>query len=338
MRTRAFGILLGLLSSILSLSFCSKEPKVPSFVGFEAPKTWNKLVYDLNTNPITEAGFTLGKKLFYDPILSVDGTISCGSCHQQSAAFAHNAHDLSHGVRDLLGTRNAPTLQNLAWSKSFGWDGGVPHLDLFPISPIENPVEMAEKMPNVLQKLRNHVDYPRLFERAFGSSQINTATLSQALSQFQLMLVSDNTRYDQYLGGDKSVLNSQEKSGLDVFRQYCTSCHTEPLLTNGGFANNGLPFVHDEGRYAITLDSSDLYRFKVPSLRNVAVSAPYFHDGRVRTLAAAVEHYRSGVQKSTTLDLRDGKLTFSDAEKQDLVAFLGTLTDTAFVRDTRFGE
>lgn len=291
------------------------------------------------SNPVTAAGFALGKKLFYDPILSRDGTISCGSCHQQVAAFAHQSHDFSHGIDDKLGTRNAPTLQNLAWRTTFGWDGGVPHLDLFPMSPIENPVEMDEKISRVLEKLRSHPEYPGLFAAAFGGPDVSTGRLMLALSQFQLMLVSADSRYDAFAQGNTTIFNAEESAGLAVFRQHCATCHTEPLFTDNSFRNNGLAaLTPDLGRYAISLDSADVRRFKVPSLRNVEKSAPYFHDGRTRKLEDAVEHYRTGIQRAPTLDpqLPTVGLPFSVQEKMQLVAFLKTLTDERFLKDSRF--
>jgi cytochrome c peroxidase len=322
---------------IFLISACQKESR---FQSVQLPAHFPDPVYDLSANPVTEAGMALGKKLFYDPTLSRDGNISCGSCHQQAAAFAHQSHDFSHGVDDRLGTRNAPTLQNLAWRTTFGWDGGVPHLDLFPMSPIENPVEMDEKLSNVLQKLRRHPEYPALFEAAFGTQEITTNRLMLALSQFQLMLVSADSRYDAYAKGNTSVFSADESAGLTLFRQHCADCHAEPLFTNNTFKNNGLAALTlDLGRYAISLDSADIRHFKVPSLRNVDKSAPYFHDGRTRRLEDAVEHYRSGIRTAPTLDprLSPGGLPFSAQEKMQLVAFLKTLTDEGFLKDPRFG-
>jgi cytochrome c peroxidase len=319
---------------------CQKELEKNAFTGFRTPEDFPAPVYDFEKNEVTEAGFALGKKLFYDPILSRDGTISCGACHQQVAAFAHQSHDFSHGINDRTGTRNAPTLQNLAWRSSFGWDGGVPHLDLFPLNPIENPVEMDEKISRVLEKLRAHPDYPALFDAAFGSAGISTERLTRALSQFQLLLVSADSRYDAYVKGDAGALNADEAVGLQLFRKYCDACHTEPLFTDNTFKNNGLTApTPDLGRYAISLDSADIRRFKVPSLRNVEKSGPYMHDGRIKKLEDAVEHYRSGIRTSKTLDprLRTG-IALTEQEKNQVTAFLKTLTDRHFLTNPRWAE
>jgi cytochrome c peroxidase len=307
---------------------------------FSSPSHFPKPIYKLAENPITPEGFALGRKLFHDPILSRDGSISCNSCHQQSSAFAHTQHDLSHGVDDKLGRRNAPTLQNLAWRTSFGWDGGVPQLDLFPFDPITNPVEMDEKMPNVLAKLQAHPQYPSLFEKAFGSKTITTANLMKAFSQFQLMLVSDHSRYDLYLKGQELALNAEEKSGLLLFQQKCASCHAGPLQTDNSFRHNGLRALgKDPGRFGITQDSADYLRFKVPTLRNIAQSGPYMHEGRLKTLGEVIDHYRNGAAMHKQADpLVKGGIEMSDVEKNQIIAFLRSLSDDRFLKDPKFVE
>jgi cytochrome c peroxidase len=233
----------------------------------------------------------------------------------------------------------------MAWTSSFFWDGGVFDLDLFSISPIENPVEMDEDMVRVLEKLKAHPKYPGLFKAAYGTDEINSARVLQALSQFMIMLISDQSRYDQYVTGDEKVLTAEEQAGLAVFESKCATCHSGVLQTDQTFRNNGLPLrpAPDEGRYRITLNPADKYRFKVPSLRNVAVSAPYMHDGRFRTLDAVLDHYRDGVARTENLDpvLAQGAkpgIALTEEEKTLLISFLHTLTDTAFLFDDRFSE
>lgn len=305
---------------------------------FEAPAHFPAPAYSLSENPLTPAGFLLGKKLFYDGILSRDSSISCASCHQSYAAFAHQSHAISHGIDDLLGTRNAPALQNLAWSTHFFWDGGAHDLDVVPINAITNPVEMDEYLSHNLRKLRAHPEYPKLFKKAFGNEEITTELTMKALSQFMIALISAGSPYDRYLQGENTALDPQQLRGLAVFRQHCASCHSEPLLTDNQFHNNGLLVRStDPGRYAVTLDPADRYLFKTPSLRNIAKTAPYMHNGRISTLEKAVEHYRSGIQASATLDARlTGGLSFSDAEKADLLAFLEALTDEGFLNHPDF--
>lgn len=331
-------------SSILILSSCKKEESVKittntEFKGFEKPSTFPNPLYRFQYNEVTKEGFELGRKLFYDGILSRDGSISCGSCHQQVAAFAHFDHALSHGIDDRMGNRNSPVLQNLAWSPSFFWDGGVFDLDLFPFAPIQNPVEMDEELPNVISKLKMHPTYPGLFKKAFGSDSITSTNLMYALSQFMNMLVSNNSRYDKYMAGDVTALNTTEIEGMNLFMQNCNRCHTAPLFTDNKFHNNGIARLSDRGRYEITLTDSDLYKFKTPSLRNIEVSMPYFHDGRTNTLEQILNHYTSNIPETGTIDngLRGG-LALSADDKTKIIAFLKSLTDNTFIKDTRFSE
>lgn len=320
-------------------------------IRFQKPAHFPEPYYDFSQNPITTNGFLLGKKLFFDGILSRDGSISCGSCHIPSAAFTQHGHDLSHGIDDKLTLRNALPIMNLAWEKDFFWDGGVFHLDLFAIAPIEAENEMDEKMSNVLAKLRKHPEYPRLFEKAFGTPEINLDRFLKALSQFQLMAISANSKYDKYKRGEAN-LNEQELAGLQIFQQKCASCHKGELFTDNNFRNNGLPLrtiqlngvdTIDTGRYRITLNPQDRFKFKVPSLRNVEITRPYMHDGRFRNLEQVLDHYSFGVQDSPTLDpllKSNGRLgiPLTQDEKQKIIAFLKTLTDEEFIRNSLLQE
>lgn len=330
-----------LWTSILCLGVfaaCQKNDK-PEFTGFENPTHFPTVTYPFNSNPVTEAGFELGRKLFYEGKLSRDGSISCGSCHLQSAAFSHVDHTVSHGIDDKLGTRNAPAVQNMAWSSTFMWDGGVHNLDMFSFSPIENPVEMDEKVANVLLKLQATTTYPPLFKAAFGTQEINSTRMMQALSQFMCMLVSANSRYDQFVQGNNDALNATEKEGLTIFRAKCANCHTEPLFTDNSFRNNGLPIGNDKGRSRITLNPADDYTFKVPSLRNIEKTMPYMHNGSLHSLDAVLDHYQNGIQQTPNLDpLLTNGLALSDAEKEQLKAFLLSLTDNDFIREPKFSE
>ncbi len=334
------------ITLIVLLNACNKEADntpnpspVKEFVGFVQPQEFPNPLYKFNNNPITEKGFYLGKKLFYDGILSRDGSISCGSCHMQTAAFAHLDHSLSHGIDDLLGTRNSPSIQNMAWNPFFFWDGGVMDLDLFPFSPIQNPVEMDEKLPNVIHKLRNHPEYPKLFKEAFNVDSINSKELMYALSQFMNMLVSANSRYDQYIRGNVNAMNADEVEGMNLFMQNCNSCHTAPLFTDNKFHNNGIARFVDKGRQQITLQDSDLYKFKTPTLRNIEKTFPYMHDGRMNTLEEVMNHYTSNIASTGTIDARlHGGITLSPNEKSKVLAFLKTLTDEEFLKNPLFAE
>jgi cytochrome c peroxidase len=295
----------------------------------------------LNNNPVTYNGFRLGKKLFYDPILSLDSSISCGSCHQQFAAFAHLDHKVSHGINDLEGNRNAPPLFNLAWHSNFFWDGGSNHIEVQPIGPITNPVEMNEDVARVIAKLKRSKFYPEMFKRAFGSDTITTQAMTKAMAQFMSSLISANSKYDQVKAGT-ATFTVDEQNGYMLFKSKCESCHREPLMTDLGYRNNGLDlhFTSDPGRARITLQPSDSGKFKVPSLRNVAVTFPYMHDGRINSLSKVIDHYRNGIVQSTTIDpiLAGGNMSITDAEKQQLLLFLNTLTDHTFLNDERFSE
>jgi cytochrome c peroxidase len=320
-------------------SACKKENTSSDFKGFVQPSHFPAPVYPFANNPVTEAGFNLGKKLFYDGRLSRDGSISCGSCHISYSAFSHTAHNVSHGIDNRLGTRNAPALQNLAWSTTFFWDGGVHNLDMLSFNPIQNPVEMDEQVPNVLTKLAADAEYKKMFKRAFGSEEINSIRMMQALSQFMNMLISANTPYDKYLKGDTLALNSTERRGLRLFNDRCGACHNGALLTDDSFKNNGLRPTNDKGRSLITLNPQDDYKFKVPSLRNIEKTAPYMHDGRFETLEQVLNHYVNAIHGASNLDpsLQTG-VWLSTSEKADVLAFMKTLTDEEFIRNPLFAE
>lgn len=307
---------------------------------FKIPRGWPQPVYDFKNNPLTEEGFELGRKLFYDGRLSRDGNFPCASCHQQFAAFATYDHSFSHGYNNTLTNRNAPGLFNLAWQKEFMQDGGINHLDVQPLTPITAPNEMGERIDSVLCRLRKDSAYPRMFAAAFGSDTITTRRMCKAISQFLVMLVSDNSLYDRVMRGEASF-NLPEKLGYAIFRQKCESCHREPLFTDFSYRNVGLaadPFLNDSGRMRITGQRADSLKFRVPSLRNVMVTAPYGHDGRFFDLMHVFNHYRSGVVNSPTTDsLVRNNLYLSNYEIGQLTAFLATLTDSTFLKNPRFG-
>lgn len=283
----------------------------------------------------------MGRTLFYDPLLSSDNSVSCGSCHQQFSAFAHSGHDVSHGVNSLLGNRNAPALQNLTWNTSFMHDGGILNIEVMPFAPITNPVEMNETMTSVVSKISSSNKYKQLFTKAFGDDLVNSQRIFKAIAQFMGTMYSYNSKYDMVKSG-KENFTAQEQNGYDLFIQKCASCHTEPLFTDYQFRNNGLAVniaYHDSGRAHITGNVTDRYKFKTPSLRNIERSGPYMHDGRFTSLNQCLEHYNSGIVISPTLDnqLQSG-ITLSSQNKLDLIAFLKTLTDTKYLTDQRFSD
>lgn len=323
--------------SIIGIYAFSKSQFTPIY--FEVPQGWPKPHYDFKNNPVSEEGFQLGRKLFYDPILSRDNTISCASCHLQATSFTHVDHELSHGVDGKIGTRNSLALMNLAWSKDFMWDGGVNHLEVQPLNPITSPLEMDETLEHVVQKLQQTQDYPGLFERAFGSSKITGQLTLKALSQFVVMLKSSNSKYDKVIRKETSF-NEQEQKGYELFKQHCASCHREPLFTSDQFEYNGLavdPTLNDIGRMKITGRKEDSLRFKVPTLRNIQFTFPYMHDGRFKTLTEVIKHYNSlSRNKLLTKELAK-PMNLTDNNRVDIVAFLKTLTDNEFLFNPKYG-
>lgn len=301
---------------------------------FEKPKHFPKPHFNFKQEPLTEAKILLGRALFYDPILSSDNTISCASCHSPYNSFAHTDHDLSHGIHDQIGFRNAPALFNLAWQKTFMWDGAINHLDMQALGPISDPREMNETIANVVQKLNKKLLYKQLFYRAFGDSSATGAATLKALSQFQLTLVSGNSKYDR-VKLKKEKFTAQEKKGYDLFLRNCNACHAEPLFTNFGFENNGLlvdSSLNDYGKYRITHKSGDSLLFKVPSLRNLQYTEPYAHDGRFKKIREVLNHYTDGIQNYPTLsNPLKKRIILSSNDKTDLLAFLKTLNDSSFV-------
>ena len=318
---------------VFQMADSTHQKKVLSY-----PANWPAIVYDFKKNPMSAAGFELGRALFYDPILSNDSSISCSSCHLSFTGFAHTDHTLSHGIEGQIGKRNAPALMNLIWSPVFHWDGGVLHLEQQAINPISQPDEMGSSLPEVLKKLNRRPDYRKMFFRAFGDSLIRTDHFLKGLAQFTSSLISYRSRYDQFMAGDSNArFTEKEKNGLLLFRKKCSSCHPEPLFTNYSFQNNLLKpdsVQPDSGRFLISRKKNDIFRFKVPGLRNIAQTFPYMHDGRFRNLKQVLSHYEAIGQAETGHWSENSP--YGDKEKKDILAFLLTLTDTSFLRNRQF--
>ncbi len=331
-----------MIMSLLALSCSTTEQAEPEKL-FKAPENFPQPSYNFANNPITKEGVALGKELFYDGILSRDGSISCGECHQQIAGFTHHGHDVSHGIDNLKGTRNSLPIQNFAWQPDFFWDGGVPDLDFSPVAPIENPLEMDEKTGNVLAKLRKTQKYPILFKEAFGTEEITGPKFLKALSQFMLTLVTANSRYDKYIRNEGVKLTEAELAGMTLFKQKCATCHKGELFTDYSYRNNGLTIqgTKDVGRYRITENEADRYKFRVPSMRNIEVTKPYMHDGRFYSLESVLDHYAENMQDTPNLDpvfKQQAKIgiALTTVEKQQIIAFLKTLTDEDFLKNKQF--
>jgi cytochrome c peroxidase len=293
-------------------------------------------------NPLIEERVALGKKLFNETALSRDGMISCASCHQQASAFS-DPRRYSIGVRGQTGTRQAMPLFNLAWKTSFFWDGRAPSLREQAFVPIQDHVEMDETLDRVVARLAQEKEYPPLFSAAFGSPEITAEKLGLAIEQFVLTLTAYDSKFDRALRG-KATLSDEEKRGFELFMTEfeprtgqrgadCFHCHGGPLFSDHQFHNNGLaPNDADLGRFRVTSNEADRNKFSTPSLRNIARTAPYMHDGRFATLEEVIAHYDHSVARSSTLDPNLAKhppegLQLSEADQQALVAFLKTLSD-----------
>jgi cytochrome c peroxidase len=300
-------------------------------------------------NPLTVERVDLGKKLFFERRISINNRQSCADCHSPDKAFT-DGRRVARGAEGDQGPRNSMPLINLAWKNEFFWDGRAKSLREQVLQPIQNPIEMHQSLTNLASKLAKADNYPALFSAAFGSPEITPQKISLALENYLLTLTSFDSKFDRALRGDEQF-TPEERRGFELFsteydprrRQYgadCFHCHGGPLFQSQSFANNGLDDrFTDPGREKVTGKASDLGKFAVPSLRNVALTAPYMHDGRFKTLDEVIEHYVSGVRRSATLDPNlakhpDGGVPLSTADKKALVAFLKTLTDERYLNFT----
>lgn len=287
-------------------------------------------------NFLTYDRVQLGKRLFYDPILSRDSSISCGSCHLQTHGFA-DVTAFSEGIEGRAGFRNAPTLSNLAWHPYFFFDGGVPTLELQVLAPIEAHFEMDNALQAVLERLARHPQYPALFRKAYGRDP-DPFSLTRAIAAFERTLVTGESAWDRYsTGADPTAMTASALRGWALFNSdslQCSSCHSGFDFTDHQFQNIGLPVTTaDSGRMRITLAESDRGKYKTPSLRNIALSAPYMHDGSIGSLEGVIDHFASGGQRYLNQSPLVQGFVISDAEKADLIAFLHALTDWEFVTD-----
>ncbi|MEM1054840.1 MAG: cytochrome c peroxidase [Bacteroidota bacterium] len=286
-------------------------------------------------NPLYVDRVALGERLFFDPVLSRDQSVSCGSCHLPDLAFS-DGQRLSAGVDGAIGLRNSPSLLNVAYRPTLFWDGGALFLESQALVPLEDPHEMDLHPQDALDRLRQHAEYPALFAEAFDDQGPTIQTLTYALAAFQRTIVSAPVALDRFRAGDETALSATERAGLAAFEQHCQTCHAGPQLTSDRFENNGTAVTDaDPGRERITFSEADRGVFRVPSLRGVARTAPYFHDGRLGTLAEVVDHYDRGGDGTPGQSPRVRPLRLPDAEKAALVAFLETLDDRpATVRRT----
>ena len=326
----------------LLMNGCRKAGLNLTPIAFTVPQGFPQPVYNFSSAPLTEEGFQLGKKLFFDGRLSLDSAFPCSSCHQPVAAFTTFEHDRSHGYNHSHTLRNATGLFNVAWLPEYNQDGGAKTLDEVYRSHITNTHEMAENIPEVLSRLNTDDTYKQMFKAAFGDERITEDRMYKALSQYVLSLVSSESKYDKVKRGE-AAFDVQEQQGYGVFQSKCAACHKEPMFTDYTYRNNGLPldsFLNDHGRMRVTGSGSDDLKFRVPSLRNCDLTSYYGHDGRLSFFRIMIQHYRAGViTKSSTLDpLLANGLSLSNTEEDALVAFIRTLTDSAFLNNPRFRQ
>ncbi len=347
---KSFLTILVIIAILVSVCFligaCKKEQDTKGLhlLAQEIPAGWPAPILTYSDNPLTQEGFELGRKLFYDGRLSIDNDHACSSCHQQIAVFGTYQHDLSHGVNGSHTLRNAPGLFNLAWSSSFNWNGRYTTLEDEAADKIHGRIEMGEGYDGIINKLTKDKEYRDQFKKVFGSPFIQPQFILKALSQFTGFMVSANSKYDKYKQGSASF-TVQEERGYQLYKASCATCHPEPLFTDYSFRNIGLPldpFLNDLGRMAkntAALNPLDSLKFKVPTLRNTYISSNYMHDGRFNTLLQCIGHYRTGVKQSATLDpLLTNGIQLTDAQALDIAIFLRALTDSSFLQDPRFRE
>lgn len=345
--SRLFTTILSLIILTITLGYlasgCRKSdnPNSLTYLAQTVPAGFPEPSFRFAGNPLSREGFELGRKLFYDGRLSLDGNFPCSSCHQQEAAFGLFDHDRAHGYNNSHTLRNAPPLFNLAWQKGYHWDSAYTSIYAAIAQPINGHIEMAESFAGVTRKLQADPEYRAAFKKVFGTQFIQPDHILKALEQFTASLLSADSRYDRVKRGEASF-TANEQSGYTLFLAKCNSCHTEPLFTDHRFRNNGLPVdpaLNDFGKMMTTRQAKDSLLFKVPSLRNVAVSNNYMHDGRFNTLAQCLIHYRTNVQPGPTLDPQlAGGIPLTDTEIRHLVEFMGTLTDTGFVQNAALGK
>lgn len=342
---------------LMQSAFHTAEP-LNEPVKLNYPTYFGNRTYENPKNPLTKQGIALGRMLFYEKALSANGNISCGSCHQQDRAFT-DGKKFSEGTDGKLTSRNAMALVNLLWVDNFFWDGRSKGLENQSVVPLTDPHEMGQQLDVSARKLQSLAKYPPMFKESFGTDKITGTYITYALAQFERTLISADSKYDQYLQG-KYQPAASELRGIDLFfgndkkqeplmrRRTCGHCHGGPKTFSELFHNNGLDgSFQDLGRATFTGLPADNGRFRVVTLRNIALTAPYMHDGRFETLEEVIDHYSDHIKESATLSpfLREGMensnkigFQFTRQEKEDIVNFLHLLTDSSFVNNPVFSD
>lgn len=332
-----FGVMLG-FGMIVSLESCNKtEPMETKTQYLEIPRGFPDIDFPAD-NAFTNARWELGKKLFFDPVLSKDSSISCASCHKPDLAFADN-QATTNGVFDRPGTRNSPSLANVAYSPYFIREGSVPTLEMQVLVPIQEHNEFNSNIVDLSEKLNTIPEYVLLANKAYDRNP-DPFVITRAIATFERSIISGTSAYDDYLNGNNNALNQSEIDGMNLFnssKTNCFTCHSGLFFTNHAFENNGLYEVYaDSGRMRFTNLESDRALFKVPSLRNVGITAPYMFDGSLETLEDVIEHYDSGGKAHPNKNAQISPLNLSESEKISLIAFLNSLTDFKFTNNPKW--
>lgn len=307
---------------------------------FELPKGFPAISFP-EDNAYTKARWELGKKLFYDNVLSIDRSINCGSCHKASLAFSDDVA-LSDGVKNRPGTRNAPTLANVAYHPYYTREGGVPTLEMQVLVPIQEHNEFAFNIVKAGERLATDSQYIAMSQEAYNRAP-DFYVITRALANFERTLISGNSPFDKYFyQGHNEALNETEKAGMELFyssKTNCSSCHSGFNFSNYAFENNGLyESYKDEGRMRLTNNEEDKALFKVPTLRNIVLTSPYMHDGSITTLGEVIEHYNQGGKQHNNKSELVKPLNLTEQEKEQLIAFLESLTDQQFITEVKFKE
>lgn len=320
---------------------CNQDDVEPSHFApalMEVPKGFEEIQFP-EDNPFSQSRWDLGKRLFYDPIMSLDSSISCASCHSSKLAFSDDS-SLSLGVNDRLGQRNAPTLANVAYHPYFTREGGVPTLEMQILVPIQEHNEFDFNIVLLAERLKADSSYIQMSLEAYDREP-DAFVITRSLASFERSLISGYSRYDHYENyDDLDALTQSEINGMELFfsdKTNCAQCHGGFNFTNYDFENNGLyEDYEDVGRFQLTGNEEDLARFKVPTLRNIELTAPYMHDGSIQTLTEVIEHYNSGGKNHPHKSALIQPLNLTKKEKEELLAFLHALTDDSFVANPLF--
>ena len=316
------------------------DPSDPDAYAIELPDHFPNLDFFVpEDNPLTNPKVQLGKKMFFDPSLSSDSTVSCASCHKPELAFT-DGRARSLGVQSRLGKRNAPSLANIAFGQSFFWHGSIPTLEQQAIFPLEDPTEMDNNFAEIIRRLNGDLAYRNEFIEVFGA-EASPNFVTDALAAFERTLLSYESPYDKFLQGDSTALTPSQKRGLLIFNgetAECFHCHNPAYnFTDESFRNNGLYEVYpDPGRWEVTGLETDKGKFKVPTLRNIALTAPYMHDGSLLSLEEVLEHYMSGGKAHPNKAGEIRRFVLSEEQKQDILNFLESLTDPSFINNPLF--